>query len=332
MNLIEKRYLFEANKRIYESAKLTFRGITGFDVYNVSIPFEWQGKRYIYGRVEKRSEWARSWVRLFEESGQDEYTLVRDSMIYQLEDPYVSIIDDTLVLGGTHVRYQQGNVDTYNGYFYKGKDLNDLYYFTTGPEYMKDIRLVQMPEGRIGVFSRPRGEEVRRKFGSESLIGFAVIGSLDELTAEVIENAAYIPGLFDKDEWGGCNQAYYLDSGMIGVIGHICYKSADENGTQILTYMNMSFVLDPATNEAKNVQIIGTRSCYPDGPAKKQDLIDCAFTAGIEMRTDGKVDLYSGIGDTEVGRIVIDYPFEGSGVIVDFSAGRQSTGLRRLAQ
>ena len=33
------------------------------------------------------------------------------------------------------------------------------------------------------------------------------------------------------------------------------------------------------------------------------------------MREDGKVDLYSGIGDAEVGRIVIDYPFEGYGQI-----------------
>lgn len=31
------------------------------------------------------------------------------------------------------------------------------------------------------------------------------------------------------------------------------------------------------------------------------------------MRSDGKVDLYSGIGDTQEGRTVIDYPFEGHG-------------------
>lgn len=82
MNLMEQRQLFEDNKRIYESTKLSFQGIPGFDVYNPSIPFEWNGKRFIYGRVEKREEWARSWVRLFEQTGPDEWTLVPDSMIY----------------------------------------------------------------------------------------------------------------------------------------------------------------------------------------------------------------------------------------------------------
>ncbi|WP_313639100.1 DUF1861 family protein [Paenibacillus sp.] len=320
MNLIEQRLRFEENKHIYESSKLTFHSMPGFDVYNVSIPLEFNGKRYIYGRIEKREEWARSWVRMFEESGKDEWTLVPDSMIYQLEDPYMSVIGNTFVFGGTHVRYKQGNIDTYFGYFYRGTDLNDLYYFTTGPDNMKDIRLVEMPGNKIGVFSRPRGEDVRAKYGSESLIGFTVINSLDELSNDVIENAPYIPDLFAKDEWGGCNQAYYLESGKIGVIGHICYKSIDENGQTIQSYMNMSFVLDPATYKALDLKIIGTRSCYPEGPAKKPSLTDCAFTAGIEMRQDGKVNLYSGIGDTEAGRIVIDYPFEGYGQIVTFGA------------
>ncbi|GLX71161.1 MTP-1 family protein [Paenibacillus glycanilyticus] len=316
MNLQEQRLQFEATKRIYESAKVDFRGVEGFDVYNPSIPFEWNGKRYMYGRVEKRQEWARSWVRLFEQTGHDQWTLVQDTMIYQLEDPYVSIIGQQVVLGGTHVRFNQGKLDTYYGYFYKGDDLNDLLYFTTGPDYMKDIRLVQMANGKIGVFSRPRNEEVRRLYGSESLIGFTVINSLDELSSEVIENAPHIAGLFQKGEWGGCNQAYLLENGKVGVIGHICYKTVDEKDEPTLTYMNMSFVLDPATNQFEDLKIIGTRSCYPDGPAKKPDLTDCAFTSGIVMRADGNVDLYSGIGDTEVGRIVIDYPFENEGPII----------------
>nr|WP_230986865.1 DUF1861 family protein [Cohnella fermenti] len=301
---------------VYESVKLSFRGVEGYDVYNVSIPFRWQGKEYLFGRVERREEWARSWVRLFEKSGPDEWSLVPGSMIYQLEDPYVSFIGEQLVMGGTHVRYKQGAVDTYFGYFYKGTDINDLYYFTTGPEYMKDIRLVEMDGGRLGVFSRPRSEEVRRQYGSESIIGFTSINGLDELTAEVIEHAPCIPDLFGKDEWGGCNQAYYLDSGRIGVIGHKSRKEVGDDGQVTAVYMNFSFVFDIDKHEALDQKIIGTRACYPDGPAKKTELTDCAFTSGIVMREDGRCDLYSGIGDTEAGRIVIDYPFEGHGRIV----------------
>lgn len=308
MDLREQRAQFEATKRIHQRAKLTFHGVEGYDVYNCSIPFEWDGKPYIFGRVERRAEWARSWVRLFENTGQDDWTLVPDSMVYQLEDPYIAKIGGELVLGGTHVRYKSGKVDTYYGYFYRGTDLNDLYYFTTGPHHMKDIRLVQLADGRIGVFSRPRNEEIMKRFGCESQIGFAIIDKLEDLTGDVIEQAPYIPGIFAEGEWGGCNQAYLLESGLIGVIGHKSYNEPRGDGS-VSVYLNISFVFDPAKHEAIEAKIIATRPCYPDGPAKKPNLVDCAFTSGIVMRPDGKVDLYSGIGDTEEGRVVIDYPF-----------------------
>jgi hypothetical protein len=316
MRLIEQRAVFEKEKRIYESCKVKFLGVEGFDVYNTSIPFYWNGKRYIYGRIEKRNEWARSWARLFEETGKDEWTLVQNDMFYQMEDPYIAIINEELILGGTHVRKKQGIVDTYYGYFYRGKDIHDLVYYTTGPDYMKDIRLVQLEDGKVGVFSRPRNEEIRALHGSESIIGFAVINDISELNAEVINNAEKIDGLFEADEWGGCNQCYYLDSGKIGIIGHKCYKRTGDDGKDILVYMNISFVYDRAEHKALDVKIIGTRSCYEEGPAKIPSLVDCVFTSGIVMREDGKVDLYSGVGDTEVGRIVIDYPFEGCGKII----------------
>jgi hypothetical protein len=319
MNLLEKRTQFETTKRIHSSAKVTFNGVDGFDVYNASIPFTWQGDTYIFGRVERRSEWARSWVRLFRNSGVDSWTVVSDSMIYQLEDPYICWIKGELILGGTHVRMKGGKVDTYYGYFYRGRNLHDLVYFTTGPDYMKDIRLVELADGRIGAFSRPRNEEIRRRFGSESQIGFTIIDDLNGLTGDVIENAPYIPDLFAKDEWGGCNQAYLLDSGLIGVIGHQCANRI-ENGVTIQVYLNVAFVFDPAQHRVIDFRIIGSRPCYPDGPAKKPGLIDCAFTSGIVPRSDGHVDLYSGISDTEVGRLVIDNPFSDFGQIVERGA------------
>jgi len=317
MDIIEKRLEFERTKKIYGSSKLKFYGTEGFDIYNTSIPFSWKGKTYIFGRMEKREEWARSWVRLFENTGKDEWTLVPNSMIYQLEDPYISIIGEELIMGGTHVKMKSGKVETYYGYFYKGTDINNLYYFTTGPERMKDIRLVQMPDNRIGVFKRPRGPEVLKTYGTESVIGFTIINNLEELNGETIENAVVLPGIFGKGEWGGCNQCYYLDSGLIGVIGHKCYVDSKEKEVPLSVYMNMSFVLDPKTNEVMDLKIIGTRTCYPDGPAKKPKLVDCAFTSGIVMREDGKAELYSGIGDAEEGKIIIDYPFKGYGNIVD---------------
>ena len=305
----KEQFELEKDKKVYHSTVLTFHGVEGFDVYNCSIPFTWEGKEYIYGRVEKREEWARSWVRLFEKTGEKDYTLVKDHMNYQLEDPYISIIHGEMVLGGTHVRKQNSKVETYYGYFYRGRDLDDLVYFTTGPDYMKDIRLVELMDGRIGVFSRPRNEEIEKKYGSGAMIGFAVISSLEELTNDVIEAAELVPGIFDRGEWGGCNQAYLLEDGMIGVIGHQCYTQPIEEGEALAVYMNISFEFNPQTYEVTNKKVIGTRSCYPEGPAKLPNLIDCTFTSGIVMREDKKADLYAGIGDTMEGCITIDYPF-----------------------
>jgi len=315
MTLAEKKTAFERQRPAAENALLSFKGISGFDVYNCSVPFTWEGRRFIYGRVERRSDWARSWTRLFEETGPDEYTLVRDSMIYQLEDPFVTVIGGELVLGGTHVRYSRNHYTTYYAYFYRGTNLEDLRYFTTGPDQMKDIRLVEVPGG-IGVFSRPRNKEVEERYGSAAVIGYTVIPSLDSLDEDVIAGAQVIPGLFGEGEWGGCNQCYLLDSGLIGVIGHKSYQAAAPDGGALSVYMNVSFVFDSGAHRVLDEKIIATRSSYPAAPAKRPDLVDCTFTSGIVTRADGKADLYGGLGDTSEGRVVIDDPFAGYGKIV----------------
>ena len=43
---------------------------------------------------------------------------------------------------------------------------------------------------------------------------------------------------------------------------------------------------------------------------------NCVFPSGIAMRQDGRADLYSGLGDVLMGRVVIDDPFEGFGQIL----------------
>ena len=309
MTIKERKQEFEKSKNVYESVKLSFTGVEGFTVYNCSIPFTFQGKDYIYGRVEKFDQWARSWVRLFEKTGPDSYAAVPDMMAYQLEDPYISFVQGELTMGGTHVRKKSGSIDTYYGYFYRGTDLNDMLYFTTGPHGMKDIRLVDLRDGRIGVFSRPRGEAIKAKYGSDAMIGFAVINSLDQLTNEVVENARPIEGIFQKDEWGGCNQAYLLENGKIGVAAHQSYTEPMQGEEDLAVYMNTAFEFDPNTFEVTESKIIGSRSCYPAGTPKLPRLRDCTFTSGLVMREDGRADLYGGLGDSEEGRIVIDYPF-----------------------
>lgn len=309
MTIQEKKALFERNKSlpIHGSRRLTFTGADGYDVYNCSAPFVWEGKTYIFGRVEKRELWAQSHVRLFEQSGEDIYTAV-DNVIYPLEDPFYCVIGGESVLGGTHVRKRGGKIDTYYTYFYRGTDIRALTYFTTGPDYMKDIRLVGLKNGRIGVFSRPKNDAIREQFGAAGIIGFTTVRSLEELTDEVVNNATPLAGLFGPGEWGGCNQALLLNNGHIGVIGHQSYTELSGD-TRLNVYVNIAFEMDPDTLACSDVKVIGTRSCYPAGPSKKPELADCVFTSGIVMRADGKADLYSGMSDVAEGRAVIGYPF-----------------------
>ena len=312
MSRQKERAEFEKNKVIYESAKLIFLGVGGDDVYNCSSLIEEGGKRYLFGRVEKREHWADSTAMLFEEVSPDTFRLVADSKTYPLEDPYITKIHGEYILGGTHVKKSRGMVESFCAYFYRGTDLKNLTYFTTGPDRMKDIRLVELGNCRVGVFSRPRGKEILEKYGSESMIGYREIGSVSELDAAVIAEARYLPDIFREKEWGGCNQVLRLKNGCLGVVGHLSEREQDGD-IVCSVYMNVAFCMDPITMTCQDLKLIGTRTCYPAGPSKKEELKDCAFTSGIAPRADGRVDLYSGIGDCEEGRITIDDPFKAYG-------------------
>jgi hypothetical protein len=316
MDLIQEKKRLEETFIPGEAVILSFAGVDGYDVYNCSLPFYWEGKRYMFGRVERREEWMRSWVRLFEQAGRDKWQLVPESMIYQLEDPYISIIHNELIFGGTHVRIKQGRLDSFFAYFYRGSDIDDLHYFTTGPSYMKDIRLVELGDRRIGVFSRPRRKDMQEKYGSAAMVGFTVINSLEDLNGSVIRNAAYIEGFLGPGQWGACNQAYLLASGNIGAVGHMAYWDGKPKKSNMV-YVSVSFVLNPENNKVSNLKLIGSRKLFPPGASKKPHLADVVFTSGIVMRKDGKADLYGGLNDCKEGRMVIDYPFAGEGAIVD---------------
>lgn len=297
----ELKEAFERDQLKDTGIMLRFEGVDGYDVYNCSVPFREGDGWYIYGRVERRTEWANSQVRLFERIAPDTYAAVKDAPVYALEDPFVQWIDGELVLGGTHVRKDaQGGVATYWCDFYRGRGTRDLSLFATGPDRMKDVRLIALEGGGVGVFSRPKGAD-------GASIGYTEIPSLDALTEQVIQGAPAIENLMAVDVWGGCNQCYRLADGRIGVIGHMSYTDVPRGNLAV--YTNVSFIFDPAARAVSSLQVIATRRSYPDFPAKLPKLLDCAFTSGILPRADGRVDLYSGIGDTAEGRIAIDNPF-----------------------
>ena len=172
---------------------------------------------------------------------------------------------------------------------------------------MKDIRLLQLSDGRIAVMSRPQGRSMEQ-YGCISKVGFTIIRSLAELSAETIERAPYLEKLFLDTEWGGCNQLHLLKNGKIGVIGHKSCRTGTGKGAA-LHYYGIAFAVDPETRALTQDEMIVSSDCFPRVEPKRSDLADVTFTAGIERHADGTARVWTGLSDTHVGSLEIADPF-----------------------
>lgn len=291
-----------------QGEKLTFN-IEDRDVYNISPPIKIEDKEIIIGRLEKRSEWAKSQVAFFTEEAGD-WERDPDLPLYDLEDSFVTQIGDEIVFGGVRVWQAQdmpeGWVD-WQTVFYRGKDLKSLKEFAHSPVGMKDVRITELEDGSIGVFTRPLGGVAGR-----GKIGYVRLNSLDELTPENLIRARILKDKFVPHEWGGVNEIHALPDGKVGVIGHI--SAFDEANNK--HYYAMSFTYDPETHRSSKIKIIAIREDFPEGQAKVAneenplELVDIVFPGGIVKNEDGSVTLYCGLSDTEAGKITIPDPFE----------------------
>lgn len=292
---------YEKNKSVYRVRKLEFPTMPGLDVYNVSVPLMWNHAAYIAGRVEKRSSEI-SEVVFFRKSGHVCTPVGRPAAFSLLQDPFFAWIQGQVVFGGVRIEADPRNpqkITAYHTVFYSGATFRELRFFASGPDRMKDIRLIQLADGTVGIFTRPQGNAAGR-----GKIGFVRVDRLEDVTAEVIRRAAIIPTFFMDDEWGGVNNIHLLKNGLLGIIGHIAYRSRD--GAR--HYFPTAFVFNPDTLEYTPVKIICRRSDVLDGPSKRPDLKDVLFPGGI-VRKGERADLYLGVSDAMAQCVEIDDPF-----------------------
>ena len=297
-SVVELLKKLEERPSFSNGEEISFTGVGERDVYNITAPFQFGGETLIAGRVERRDTELSEAVFFIEREGV--WTPHPGPTYAKLQDPCVTRVGDELIFGG--VEYPVNLSSGEQGWrmnFYRGESLEDLELFLIGPERMKDIRLVALPDGRIGVFSRPQGE-----IGGRGTIGFTLVDSLKDLTAQVIEDAPLLRGQFLPDEWGGANELHLLCNGMIGVLGHIARM--DEVGKH---YYPMVFALDPETRARTDLKIIAARKYFPQGAAKRPDLIDVIFSGGLRRHGDGTAVLYAGISDAWAARITMPDPF-----------------------
>jgi hypothetical protein len=279
--------------------RIKFLGFEGYDIYNPTAPFDYNDKKIIIGRVEKReSELSEAVFFVQQEDGS--YIEFKEMPRYVLQDPFIKKIGNYWVFGGTEVfdhPTNQGHL-WWRTKFYYGESLEALEPLTVGPSGMKDIRLVGLKDGGVGVFTRPQGI-----VGGRGKIGFVRIESIVDLTETIINNATLLD-LFDDEEWGGVNDAYLLEDGKIGVLGHIAKYS---EGT-IRHYYPMAFTIDPNYGSHSKMHIIASRGECLEGPSKRVDLVDVLFSSGLVFENE-KVTLYIGVSDVEVQSVEIANPF-----------------------
>lgn len=290
---------------------LKFEGVGEKDVYNITAPFKIDGKTCIAGRVEPRENELNSNILFFEERNSTWHP-IPDAPTFSLQDPSVTKVGDETVFGGVevfphpHMPYPQGL--GYRTRFFRGTTLKSLEPFAVGPDMMKSIRILELSDGRIAVLTRPQAPWVNS--AGLGRIGLAVISKLEELTPENITNAKIIPGLFDKNEWGGANELHRLDNGLIGVLGHIACAETGKDKSPIKHYQAMTFTLDPLTGAASPIQVIASRKDFPPGPAKRSpEHDDVIYPGGIIRLPNKKAIIYTGLSDAQAGSLPVADPF-----------------------
>lgn len=279
--------------------------------YNPTTIKPRSGKRRIALRVEPKSTEMNSHVMFFEELD-DKWKLIYDAPQLAMQDPFhVEDVQGYNIFGGVETfpdKDKPGHLN-YRTVFYKYKeDIHELDKpFAKGPDRMKDIRLIDLKNGKIGVFTRPQ----YGKFGLGK-IGYTEIDNLDQLTAENIWNAQTIWGQFNKYEWGGANDLYLLKNGKIGVLGHIAHlrKNPSGNPKFLKNYYAMSFVFDPKVRKASPIKIIATaKDLGMELERKLNELGDVIFSGGLEL-IDHHAKLYAGVNDIHAVCFDIPNPFK----------------------
>ncbi len=292
------------NSEFIKAKQIKFTSVEKQDVYNITAPIKLKNQKYILGRVESRSIEEGAKVMFFKrkKNSSDYWRPDKTCPIFSLQDPFLTKVKDLHILGGVEVKQRANKKHlSYRTVFYKGKDIHNLRRFAEGPWGMKGIRLIELPDKRIGVFTRPQGKK-----GGLGRIGFTILDSLKELTPRKLSRAELIPAKFAKGEWGGVNEIVVLKNNKLGILGHIARFSKDK---KIRFYYPIAFCFNPETRKSSTMRLLVRRGELPEGEAKRPDLYNVVYPGGIIRNKNNTAELYAGVGDAEAYKITIQDPF-----------------------
>lgn len=300
MKHINLNYYIEKHRQhpgVIQTKRIHFHGFPGYDVYNISHAFEFKGQTYIAGRVEKRESEISTSV-IFKQIAPFDYQAT-NWRIENLQDPFIEIINNQILLGGTAIYPDEhGHITSWQTVFYYGPNFDHLTKIIEAPLKMKDVRLAKGQ--KYYVMSRPQGG-----VAAYGKIGFQVADKLSDITTDFIAKSPLIEDLFDDKVWGGANQILVLKNGLLGVLGHVAIMSEGD----VRHYYGMTFALNPLTGKRTDMKIIAEKKDFGDSEYKRKDLVDVIFVGGIVRHKNKTASLYTGLSDAEGHVAVIEDPF-----------------------
>jgi hypothetical protein len=250
-----------------------------------------------YVRIENRNDEFSSWSAVFHHYGEKDWKLDDGLPMLRVQDACVARIQHSLIVGGVRFLARSRSFTYFQTVFWRGDSPSDLIEFARGPLQMKDIRLVELEDGRIGVFTRPMGGDAGR-----GKVGYTEVDDLTGLTPEAMAAAEFLDIQPVDEHWWGTNAVYRLGDGKLGVLGHVAMFGSPEKH-----YFPFACVFDHRERRILDgPHIIAERSAFPDFPSKRPDLEDVVFPACFD-RNRGL--LYAGLSDSTVGMLPIDDPF-----------------------
>jgi hypothetical protein len=302
-------------------------GLTGKDTYNPSL-YEYGPTKILAMRAEKRESNAIRpstyhpsvyFARHHKDGWRVDLTLQPFDM---LEDPFFLYVVENgmqrVVFGGVRVRNKHGEIIPQTE-FYKGDTLETLERISFVVVHgMKDVRLLQLPDGRFLVCKRPRGDKYKR-----GRITLHVIDTLEQVVDIVdtdLPTLAVLDSCQDALDWVGINEVRIIKDheghAWVGLLGHV----ALEDHNHVIHYaactykISLQDLLDQKLHKICP-RVIATRSCFEVGPVKAPELGDVIFPGHLEHVQDYTYRLWAGLSDARIGVIELDDPFQLKGIV-----------------
>jgi hypothetical protein len=294
---------------------LHIAGVGRKDTYNVAV-YQHGTTEIIAFRAEQRRSFAwrpRSYHPMiqFASKRSDGWHVDPDLPSFDMmEDPFFIPIKDgktKLIFGGVRVR-RDGHKVIPQTELYRGASLETL---EPSPflvvDNMKEVRLLQLPDGRFLLCRRPWGDEYGR-----GRITLHVIDRLEDIGRKDLKTLALLDACQNPGDWVGANSAYLLKhkgEQWVGLLGHVAFD--DDNGRHYAACTYKIRLKDLLDNTIHNIcpHIITSRSCFAAAPAKRKTLQDVVFPGHLEHLKNNTYRLWAGLSDARIGTIELDDPF-----------------------